>query len=274
MEKGYTDNRLKKRRIIEEHQIFFVQRLMELLHPLTLDTYSIRATNSHSILTELLEVITLVSSGVATHQNLIPLRDECLATISNDIVLDMNAKQLKNTLLSYIDKTKKDDLPVTKYHLAWALNAIKGKYLTWCLSSLEKVLIDKKLDDIESVSSILITELVQMGWTTEELRSLVRRLIDNSYKKSFESALKDLLLSLSQQQKPFTCLAKIPNAESIKLYQLFQLAKYEVLDAESVIKKFDMPLLKDKISPNNYYAVIYNVLAYGGDGAAQCRLSH
>ncbi len=267
MDQHYTDDLLKRRKIGEKQRIFFVQRLMEFLHPLTLDTYSIRATNSHSILNELVDVITLLVSGIIKDGNLKPLREECLAVISSDIVLDVHAKQIKNTVLSYVSNHK-NNLATTKYHLKWALNILKERYLTWCLLSLETALTSNDFDQIKSVTSTLITELVHKGWTVEELYALVKKLITNSRRRNFESAFKELTYGFSQQKKSFVCLAKIPNSESTELDALFKYAKYEVMDADTVKAKFDIPSLKDKLSPHNSYVQI-DVLAFAGQGAAR-----
>lgn len=268
MESYCTNSYLEDKGIIQESQVFFIQRSMELLHNFTLDTYSIRATNSHFILCELMGVISLLEAGIIKEGNLKPLTEECLELVGNDIVLDDHAKQLKNTLLPYLTKLRNNNLATIKYHLSWAVKHLQKNYLNWCISSLENALASSNLERIQSVTSILVTELVQLGWTTEGLRGLIQTLIRDSKRQTFDRSFSEFLVSITQPKKSFLCLVKIPNVESAELNTSIQSAGYTVMNYESINDQFDIPSLGHKLSRSNFYALI-NVNAYETKGAVR-----
>lgn len=144
-----------------EGLIFFAQRAEELLFDYTVDSYKPMSLNAPFLCTEALSVIDDIEKGLIDKANLRPILDELSWSLKNDEV----AKSLIDLPIeNYILDTEKSSIEEVKLRLAVLRRTLDSyRYLDKCVELLGTAIVDKKKKDIDMLSKLLYTNLINLG---------------------------------------------------------------------------------------------------------------
>ncbi|PEW57166.1 hypothetical protein CN448_31885 [Bacillus cereus] len=169
MEAKLNNSHLKEiNNICTESQCVFIQKWRELLFHKTINTYQFRLRNSHSILKETKEVLEYIKSGILSAANLHDLILECRKHLEKDICFRKHFPELLSSLLNGLkvirkNDTLKSDVLKLEYRLNYALKIISANYSDKIIIELENAISNSTFDDVEVLTELLTTELIQAG---------------------------------------------------------------------------------------------------------------
>lgn len=151
--------------------LFFVQRMDELLFQYTLDSYKPSCLNSTFLVKEAVEVAFEVEKELIDISSLKSVIDELSNALSKDFVAKQMLSEGYECYLLDIDNSKLKDVRV---RLNILYNKISPKkYLSACLIRLHKAIEDRKKNDIDFLSSQVVTTLINIGVSREHLSELI-----------------------------------------------------------------------------------------------------
>lgn len=186
----------------------FLQRWTELFDYKTIDSYQFHVLNSHWLIKETLDVIGLVRSGTINFANLPSLILEAKDRVISDICLQKNAPSLRGRLISNLEKNLKADdkaaLMRLEYQLRHGLSSISPKYLEWLLSDIKEAIDNDELERIDSLTGILASELVNLGWSPRSLSRLVKHVCFLST-SSFSDMWRGFAQEIKASNQTFNC---------------------------------------------------------------------
>lgn len=196
-----------------ESQCLFIQKWRELLFHKTINTYQFRLRNSHSILKETKEVLEYIKSDVLSAANLQDLILECRKHLQKDLCLRKHFPELLRSLTKELkvikrNETTKSDILKLEYRLNYALKIISGGYLDKLIIELESAISNSKFDDVEILTELLSTELINTGWSSRSLHRLGNVVFLNS-KIKFEEKWQNFISIIKSNPGLFHCYYKL-----------------------------------------------------------------
>ncbi len=159
-----TNADLQERGIAGKAQRVFVQRWLELLHALTLDTYAARLLNAHGALSELVTVIQAVLGREIEHSHLSDVWAEARAKAVVDQVLGEKAPSIRSALAKVLTNyPKPSETGLLKRALAELeplAERVSQGYLGWTVELLEQAFKDDDAQNAEYLAEQLASELL------------------------------------------------------------------------------------------------------------------
>ena len=176
-----TNNSDLTKQGIHEKYIFFYQRWRELLHHQTLDTHQYKIHNANSAISELIDVINLRLDGVNnTDYNIKICIEELSQLLKEDCVFQGHYPTI-NTYLSTLLKKKYSsgkysfsEIVELKNSLEYNLIELQKSYFDKILTELELALDCANNVKVEKLIYLLISQCIYLGWSPQELGTVVR----------------------------------------------------------------------------------------------------
>ena len=206
----------------EDLQKYFQNRMSEILHKDTLDSFRVRTNNAMTILNELKGVLENWMNGNIKHYSTVEYcADECLSLIKSDDCLDYSFynKQLFNQEIENFKKaqnTKKQEICYIEskrllYFINLCIESNNNLYLNNLIRSIETQLTISAtiqdsdfiptLDRLDNTISALACELLRKGYSKVYLYSFFKSFKQNYRGLSFEEAFNELKEKLVNAQK-------------------------------------------------------------------------
>lgn len=238
MERGLQNSSLKsKYDIVNEGEVFFLQKIREMFHHRTINTYQVKLRNTHYILEETLMVIEYIKQGKITSANLKDLLLESKKFVEKDICLRKNFLELQKTLNGSLkrikDEQNKADLLKLEYRLKYALKIIEEKYLNYLIKDLKTSIDNNNLDEIEELTQYLGSELINMGWATRSLYRLINIVFFN--KNCFNENWIDFIKEINSEKLEFICYFKVNKHFEEMDYATLEL---EIKTGEAILQEY------------------------------------
>ncbi len=165
--------------VVNEAEMIFIQKWREMFFFKTINTYQVKLRNTRSILEETKDVLEYIKKDIISPSNIHELIAECRKHLEKDICLRKHHPDLLNSLLRGLKGIKKNDTEKSdtlrlEYRLKYSLNIISSSYLDLIINELENSIITNDLTNIEYLTDILGTELINNGWSSRSLHRLVK----------------------------------------------------------------------------------------------------
>lgn len=176
--------------------IFFKERLVELLHHKTLDSYRVRYNNAHTALKELLAILNGWRNRKVKNAKTVQLCiREVLTILKNDEILIYPhvSKNSVSEIISQFEKELNSDKHTDKIdlacsHLEYLISSIllanREKFLKNLMASIENILSNENeieepsfvstLQNLDNLTSSFIRELLDSGYSKRGLFNIVR----------------------------------------------------------------------------------------------------
>lgn len=197
-----------------QHQIkqsFLRERLLELFHKDTLDSYKVRIHNSNSLLKELkLILIGWEQKKVQSFDTVRFCAEELISCVKNDDFIDLssyNKVLLIADLTSLAKSDGKYDIPHLVYILDILLNSNKDAYINRLFEEMQEMVFNEEdfqesdfipvLEKIDSVCIKLATELINVGYSKTYIYRIINKIVDEplaSFNDNFQ-LFKKLILA-------------------------------------------------------------------------------
>lgn len=165
-------------------QKFFLQRVLELLHRQTIDSYRVRVLNTISSLNEVKDIyIRFLEGSVKSEDTLLSSMKECVNLLEKDDVLKYGsiAKEYVITKVFTCPNKSKSDYKI----VCFVIDTILGENADYCDNLIAEVkrLVNQDLPEdpypilekIDSLSGNMVTELIRLGYTKSYLFSFFRK---------------------------------------------------------------------------------------------------
>ena len=220
--------------IYRKNIIMFIQTLEEVLFYYSFESYKMPALNSHFLCWDLLQTKNNIDNKLIMEGNFIPLAEEFENVIENDIVLKAYIPEIDVILkrrdkLGVIVDYKKADLKakINKYAEAAGyireISEANDIYLNTIFNKLVENIFTEKNEysnwnAIYSLTRILVTELVNVGYSPEYISHEMRKtFLDNRIKvKCEEQLLINFFSKFTFESKSYQVILGI-NAETAKI---------------------------------------------------------
>lgn len=157
-----------------ESQCLFLQKWRELLFYKTINSYQFKMRNIYSILKEINEVISDIKTDTISMANIHDLILETKKLLVKDPVVRRYYTDLLGSLSKELKPkvSEKNELLKLEYRVNYALEIIKSSYLENLIDYLEEVITNDELDQIESLTEVLTSQLINTGWSYRSLHRL------------------------------------------------------------------------------------------------------
>lgn len=220
--------------IYRKNVIIFIQTLEEVLFYYSFESYKMPALNSHFLCWDLLQTKNNIDNKLIMEGNFIPLAEEFEDVLENDIVMKAYIPEIDVILkrrdkLGVIVDYKKADLKakINKYAEAAGyireISEVNDIYLNTIFNKLiENIFTEENeysnWNAIYSLTRILVTELVNVGYSPEYISHEMRKIfLDNRIKvKCEERLLIDFFSKFTFESKSYQVILGI-NAETAKI---------------------------------------------------------
>lgn len=197
----------------EDFQEFFKQRMAEIMHKDTLDSYRVRANNAHTILKELSYVMEgWIAGNIKRFETVELCIDETISLIEKDnsLVFSNYTKELFiKDLKGYVKVSKdKKDLPLIEntnkliYLVNECLITNDGVFLSRLIEKIEEqVTIDEEIEDnlftpklreFDNLLSSFACELLTIGYSKRYLYKFFNSFKKNRKELTFEEAFSEM----------------------------------------------------------------------------------
>ena len=215
----------------EDFQEFFKQRMAEIMHKDTLDSYRVRANNAHTILKELGYVMEgWIAGNIKRFETVELCINETISLVEKDncLVFTNYSKELfLNDLDEYNKKSKNNnDVPLFEdtnkiiYLVNECLAANEGGFLSNLIKKIEaqvtadeEVADDKfspKLREFDNLLSSFACELLMIGYSKRYLYKFFNSFKKNLKGLSFEDAFEEMKQKFRElQQYSFSVVIKL-----------------------------------------------------------------
>ena len=235
----------------------FVQRWMELLHPLTMDTYSAKLLNSHLALQEMQKVIIEILQSQVKYFNLIEVWDETREIVINDPVIENKSPLLFNLSKKRLTQGPKDnpaDLNKALRIIKSILKILEPNYLNWTLQLIEETFCTQNDVLCQKLASILATEVLQY----RDVHSLydLAYLFDSEHSPSFEEAMTKFNNVITKGEESFNIYLGVTGSSTV-LERFCEQFKIEFSSKDQLVT---LGLPPERTSINSF--VSFGVQAY------------
>lgn len=225
----------------EDFQEFFKQRMAEIMHKDTLDSYRVRANNAHTILKELSYVMEgWIAGNIKRFETVELCVDETISLVEKDncLVFTNYTKELfVKDLKEYIGESRnKKDLPLIEktnkmiYLVNECLTANEGVFLSQLIEKIEEqVTISEEIEDdqffpklreFDNLLSSFACELLTIGYSKRYLYKFFNSFKKNRKELSFEDAFSEMKQKFRDlQQLSFYVVIKLSfkNVKNVKV---------------------------------------------------------
>lgn len=253
MQKNTNDLHITKLKEFSDGEIFFIQRILEMLDAKTVTSYSIKYLNSHFALKELFEVCEKTLDNTFKHNHLKPLTDEVRQIFLNDSTIHQYAPAYKNIIAKNLDSvsTQTTSLYRVMYQVKHVASCLESKYLTWLIIHLKKVISENNKEIINEVCNYMINELINRGWSAKALLKETQKLShDPSYK------LDNFFSYIKKNKEPFTCLFQLQvNTLNQSELDVLEKANVQVQTGALLKAKYNIPALNTMLKDRVFYVI-------------------
>lgn len=173
MLKDKNNDKLTNRGVEEQFHLFY-QLWSELLCSKTLDTYQYRVFYSINALKELMEVIENRLNGFyQTNDNVEVCRKECLELVKNDYILKTCYIHEYSLLLKYLGKKRETpaEQKTLKHQIRIMMEKVQSNYFDYLASSLYEAISLNNGSLVVSLTNILVSYCINIGWSTKALEN-------------------------------------------------------------------------------------------------------
>lgn len=221
----------------EIKQIFLIERLLELFHKDTIDSYRIRIHNTNSLLKELRNLITgFVQNRVNRFETVRLCAEELFQSLKSDSFLNMD-NYSKELFLDDLEKLIKSDghgidFTGTIFNLDKLLQINRVHYIDVLFDELQKLVFDETdfpdsdfipvMEKIDQVIVLLASELINIGFS----KSYVFYIL-NKIKSGNQIKIKDNFIRFRSQ---------IQKRECIEYTVIFKIYFYKESNSPSFVK--------------------------------------
>lgn len=240
-------------------QDFFKQRMVEIMHKDTLDSYRVRTNNAHTILKELSHVLEgWIAGNIKRFETVEFCVDECLTLLDKDTFLDFSFCQKTifiACLKEYVTESKKHkDVALAEeskriiFLIDECLALNSKKYLRSLLDAIRSRVFDTneyedsefspKLQNFDSELSSFACELLCAGYSKKYLYKFFNSMKMNMAELSFEDAFE-------QMYEKFTNISERKYKVAIKIsFKRPQNANSATLATENIVEAIPADLQK------------------------------
>lgn len=200
--------------IVNQGQIYFVYRWLELFNKFTIDTFRFRAMNSKSIIHEVLQIIDLVEKGVWDESNLKLASEEALYLINNDPVMEEYTYifSIKKVLEQGINKPSSiEERLKIKILLTGLFSDLDTKYWLQLIDGLKRSIHENNLRNVEWFVCSLASELIHQGHDREFLYQIMWINLRKST-RAFDDFYNDLITTVKPIMARYVTYSKIKAA--------------------------------------------------------------
>lgn len=281
MEAGLNDSYLHNCNLESMSQFFFVQRWTELLNFRTISSYKPRLFNSKLILKELISVLDDVLGNVVGSSNIRPIVEEALTIVKEDVILKRRVPVLWERILRNLgDSMKVEDRAAQlrlQCQMKYAYGLIESEYLDWLIYGVEQAMLTNSassLGQLDTIMSVLVTELLGCGWSSQELYKLSKRIFLS--REDFGIKWNRFRAILLRVRQPFLCFVHIEKDieyfKSMSVERIVEDNDAKLRLAHDIVKEFD-PCMRN-VSPNGMYLqmTVYTYDIYAAVRSARERL--
>lgn len=206
--------------IVNEAEMLFIQKWREMFFFKTINTYQVKLRNTHSILEEVKEVLEYIKKDIISPSNIHELIAECRKHLEKDICLRKHYPDLLNSLLRGLkgikkNETQKSDTLRLEYRLKYSLNIISSSYLDLIIGELENSITSNDLSNIEYLTDVLGTELINNGWSSRSLHRLVKVFFLNN-KQPFNTKWLEFKRAIKSRRGIFHCHYKLDQNQNVE----------------------------------------------------------
>jgi hypothetical protein len=246
MDKKSNDINLDALNRLTNGQIFFAQRWWELLDNGTHENHHLRSLNLHGSLIELLNVCRGVLDKTMYKWHLQNIVNETRALLKSDPVIQNQAKSYFNMLIKALNAIPNQDNQVYKLaiQLKYAIHYIKQRYLKWVIIELAKQIKGNDLEKIDKLVNCLVSELIQLGWSTHSLYSIVNKA--DFYKQNY---WRSLLFGFLRKKDSYYCMIKVTQEVNENYLKACELVDLKILKGKDILESF--PAIQ--VSEETYY---------------------
>lgn len=244
--------------ISNSSQCLFIQKWRELFFPKTINTYQFKLRNTHTILKETLDVLKSIRSDGISPINLKDLILECKKHLLNDPCIDKYYKDVLGILTKVLKPNINADNEYLQleYRLNNALRVMDGNYKEKILQELETNIFNNELEDIEKLTELLASELVEEGWSPKSLNILFKKTFLKNKDIPFQEKWRNFIHDINQSSGRFHCYftldVDIQDEEFITNYfNHLNAAGISIIDGSTLLTSRDM--YSTHIDRNSYY---------------------
>ncbi|MEK3992813.1 hypothetical protein [Robertmurraya sp. FSL R5-0851] len=235
--------------ITNDAEMLFIQKWREMFFFKTINTYQVKLRNTHSILEEIKDVLEYIKKDIISPSNIHELIAECRKHLEKDICLRKHHPDLLNSLLRGLkgikkNETEKSDTLRLEYRLKYSLNIISSSYLDLIIGELENSITNNDLTNIEHLTDVLGTELINNGWSSRSLHRLVKvYFLNKSNQQPFSNKWEEFKSAIKSRRGIFHCHYKLDQNQSI---ENLMHAGLSVLSGSEILSSFN------NVDPNHF----------------------
>ena len=261
MEGKLNDDILRKNNILQRGERLFVQRFSEIINPLTIDSYYVKFLNAHWALYELKKVAESVYHGDTKDDHINHVVEETRDLLLKDRVLENFNQPLRTILLQNISSVK--DLKQNRSHMLRlsvqlnnSLDWFNENYLNYLLHYLEESIDNNNLTEVEILTNVLVSELVNRGISLDYLFWLKKEFVLSKYAAlSFKQKWERFKQKILESKKEFRCYFRImgnDTLDTLKKVGLNVMLGKDILDALNSTSNISEHI----IAKSNYIEII------------------
>lgn len=262
MLKDKNNDKLLSRGVNEQYHLFY-QLWLELLNLKTLDTYQYRVLYSIKALNELITVIDNRLNGFyQTNDNIQVCQKECLELVKNDYIIRKNYIHEYSLLLKHLGK--KRELPTEqktlKHQIKIIINKIQINYFNLLASDLYNAISAHNNSITISLTNILISYCLDIGWSTKALEN---KILVFKKASSSEEKWNEFINSISHNSQSQYCILinLFLRSSSLSMEQISEiLSDFGVFTKDYDTLCAEYSYAADKLKKRTYMVV--NVTAY------------
>jgi hypothetical protein len=197
---------------------FFVEKILELLHPKTIDTFRCRLYNPHTILEELHSVLVYFhKKKIKSFETVQKVKDEALGLLDTPNYLRFNSIEpgFLKTQINNIDKSKYLDATYTiclvlKDNETYLETLIKKTYQLIYRGTLSPIRTSQEFQELSTTITYLVTELLNRGYSKRYLyKVLYLVLIKDQVTTSFRTKFANTIKAINRRLENFDIFYRI-----------------------------------------------------------------
>ena len=227
MERFTNNSILNKNRELNNYQLFFIQRWLELLNINTHSKYAIKYLNIHQSLKEVVSVCEAsVNNELKSKEiHLQYVFDEAKELANNDLIIKKHSPNHLSIIKKAIEVNKSDFKNDSKinskiFKLKYVIKYLENNFLQWIIDDLQNNLNingdlesnQKDLKNLEALIQCLVSELLSKGWSIKKLYNIVKEELMNSSMEAREWEC--FFQGFMSEKEEFSCLFSFPNQPS------------------------------------------------------------
>lgn len=252
---------------INDNQIFFIQRWIELLNTHTHSKYAVRYLNTHQALKELNYVIKeMIEGSIKRNDNHLSIVfEEVNKVLTEDEIFKNKAPSHSRILDNSLRKAPKAE-NVSKlysiiFRIEYVIRHIEKKYLGWIIEELNNYLFnsEQQYKKIEKTMELLASELLGKGWSIDELYSTSFDLI-LTHKNNVNDKFNAFFSKLRREPLPYIFIFSIRKNLTRDTRDYLEKLNLEILTGEEILNTYSDYKIENIDKRKYYVRVIQNSL--------------